>query len=1756
MADEEPGNRIDGNVHTALQAGTIVGGVHFHGNARVLEPEPVVAPPRGWDDRPELPPEIENLLEVQRRTAKDLPYRLRGARRPSLATVYVRQDVSSETDSEPTELARPLPDLDSRGLPIDVPARPVPRLMVRPPARTVQEALDDHDHLLVTGGPGQGKSTLSLRLAADIAARWAGEAGDAPLTLAEPVIPVRLPARELATRLGMAFFQALAESIQAEYGADLDFSITAGALARPVAGCRWLLLIDGMDEVADLGQRDRLIKVLAARASTAPSLHYRIVLTTRPIAGAALSPFHGAGAARYELLSFDEKALRDFAGRWFDEDETAEAFVRQVHVANLDELVRVPLLATIAAIMFEQHDDRSLPDNRYELYEEYLAYLRFARPTTASPWDEYRERLLEHLGRVRLEGDTSLQAAAWGWATTHVPHACGGPEWREELTTYLTTVGPFVSRSGDVTFLHHSFADHLAATADARRLPDRFDPDAEEFVKLVHQARPEERGRHARSVLLHYTRLRETETNRLIGYLHAGTSAMHVLAARLLAWHAPARTEVVDAFLDKARAWAMTTQYPAQLILTEVSRAAHHRGLAAWLLGLMRDEEAPWESRIGAGRALAVRLYGTERADAVAMLRSVVEDESVAVEFRFEAAKALADSGTDEHASAVTGLLSVLADATATGLQYRGAAIVLAGLGHEPRRRAIAALAGLLDDPRATQTDMVQAARGLVEIGAEYEDRCAKLFRTVLAGSSDVRDAALGLASLGPQQLAEVATTLKAQLADRRLSPVFVAGILAELGPQQQLGPEEVLSALPSSSENDMLNRVITAAALAEFGPQYHEHALTVFREAAARRVVHPIALPWMASAFADLGVEHHVEVARVLNRAAGNPLTPPSDRVLAFGKLADLGEPHRTPAVRALRAYLTNPATDPDSRVQAGDELLRLEPEFHAEVAEHVLEVASDLNTDPATRVDAWRSLRSLGSEHRQRASRALLELMGPEEASAWEVHETEEEFYDDDTDDRRAASSVLTAVLRDPERSVRHRVAAAHSLVNLGRLHHAEAVNGVIMLLHQDEIPADELATAISGLSDVNVAQQAALAERLTSALDTRRDSSRFVLVAASVLDQMGRPDNRLRQALRALRDDESAAGADRSKAAVLVAKEQRADAQAAVTIVLELRHVLTSVTMNNYLKELVGLGADVPEEVKPARSIPEVEVSWRKYYADLLLETSPELLENAVAELRSQATDVHLSLAQRTSALLRLAELDPAMVDDAISLHREVLHDESQAISDRCKVANNLVRLDPAQHADAMAVLRRLAGRPGLYDIERAAALNWLDSTNPSPGELRALARAIALDPATSSATRQETIQFLPAPEFRSVLLAMITDRTVPVASWPATIRYWDNWALATEAEAVLRDVLAGSETSPGERVAAAVGLAQLSPRLIPEAVAVLAALEGSGHVRRQRLLALGELDPAWRARILTEPRTVLDGDEQVLRHRIEAAKFLSEIIPSPLTAADLGRLARLLRDDRIADQVRLQLLQVLERFDDIRAIRDDERTPPATRWLAVNVMRDYRCEDRERGARILAAIADDPETRLPLRWRAAEDLARFGTRGRELAVERLRAMMTDETLSVLTRVNVARALGDIRADLHSDVLRFLRRLEVNNIARIHLLKAFGRHEPQAAAWALRAMAEDPTQTPVARLRCAKAMSKLHRDYREPAALLCRELAHDTAVPCHIRADAARGLALLSSLCRQEARDLLADIRANWGRHPNRASAAAQSAVPEGS
>ncbi|MEV8435821.1 NACHT domain-containing protein [Actinosynnema sp. NPDC051121] len=1714
--DDRPvaSNHVGGDVlGPSVQAGVIEGGVHVHVGALP------VAEPGG------LPGGVLSLMSAQVRAAHELPYRLPGARRPSLATVYVRQDLSTGAEEPHAEASRPTPILDGHGRLVEVPRPPTPRVAVRPPARAVEAALDGDDHLLITGGAGQGKSTLSLRLAAELAAGWCGEPGGLPLT--EPVVPLRLTARELAARLDLPFSQALADSAQAEYGALLRGPITADVLGDRVAGRRWLLLVDALDEVAVAADRDRLASVLAAWASGGP---YRIVVTTRPVEGAALAPLHRIGAARYELLPFDAEALRSFARNWFAEEgeETADRFLRQIRKAHLDELVRVPLLATIAAIVFARRGDRPLPDNQYELYEAYLAFLRSAR-TSTGPFEPYRDGLLEHLGRTRSETDTSLVSAARSWVVDHVPADSLPADWHEALSTFLVSVGPLVVRGDDLRFLHHSFAEHLAATSLAREFPARFSPEHDGFVRTVHAARPKERGRFARSVLLHYTRLRPAEADPLVRWLHGGDAEAHLLAARLLAKRVPASREVVDEFLATVWGWAMTTQYPGSDILAQAGRATHHPGLADWLVALVRTANAPTGSRTEAASALATRLRGGHTAEAVAHLTAMVDDPSASVPERLAAAEALAECGSGEREASARGLRAVLANPLASGYACRTAAVVLATFGPAERSFAVEALTRLTTSDETPTDDLVEAATGLVEIGSEFHGHSAEVFRSVLRDPVDSttgrRDAALGLASLGPDLAAEAAEALTALITDHRRSTfdrTRMAETLGELGPQHRSDAAAHLTEMLADADLEPGERWHIASRLGGFGPEAAAVAATHLRRVIADGGTTANSAMWAAKELAGLDPGYREEAAEELWRVATDPDARGSDRMWALSRLADLGEPHRVRAVRQLRDRLGDPGLSPEDRCVAGERLVRSGPQFHDEVKAALLTIART-QQDTGVALRAWRALLDLDTAHHRDALDAFLDAARSVDHNDTGLFDNAGTFATSDADHHRIAE-VLLPVLTDSARSYRDRPAAADALARLGRPFHRAAVAALCDLVRAATMPGLDFPYMVRQARDLGVGHRAALARALREVLSRESRTAIGTWRLVQALDELGFGEGKdVVAALRSVVFSGPGMTQTRYHAAVLLARLSPDDHAEIAAEILSGYEVVNQSSLRQVVRALMREGVDVVPRLRELMADLDALNTVREVAATVVHDLAPAERDRALDVIRRRAHDGFANVAVRCDAYRAWAERDPGVADEAIAFHRGVVDADAEASLNRHYAAYNLVRLDRRFAPTVLGFWRRRGDSPVLTAGERAFSAEWIAIVKPSGGqEVAALADSLIRGYRLGSV--QRLVARLPRKERTAAERVLLADRSLPLEQRVPVSDFWDDLPLAAEAEAEVREALAAPETSFEDRVAAAVALAGLSTAFVPEAVRALEAMSASPRARK----ALARLTPATWRRVLDEAVAEVADDALPTRKRLRAARLVTEIttrLPDPVL--------EFLRTSG-PDQVDLRYaLRQHDGLDPVRALRDDERLPAATRLRAAVKLVSHDVGDRAAAARIAHAIATDPTVLPALRRRAAYELSQLGAAGRELATEVLRSLMADDTLPTTTRIRAARTVIDHAPASRREAMAALRGLldTPDPLLRRKALVAIGRLEPTEAALDLVAMARDDGIPAVARVRCAEAAVGLSPDVRERAAVAVRAVALDESVPRHVRRHAAADLARWSELCRHEARAVLA-------------------------
>ncbi|WP_331757237.1 helix-turn-helix domain-containing protein (plasmid) [Streptomyces albidoflavus] len=333
----------------------------------------------------------------------------------------------------------------------------------------------------VLGAPGVGKSSLLRRQMDTVISRL----DDGPK---EVEVPVLLPAVEWTGGLRLA--DALARYTNREltpYGLSQD--LDAGFFAdRPRPGAAWLVLIDGLDEVVDAEQRQRILGAVATALADAHGL-YRFVVTSRPLPDCELNRV-GRLAPRYELEPFTPQDLPVFAESWFAAQQLAapanlaQLFISALQRIGVADLARTPLMATMLCQLFADNPDEPLPASRGAIYGRFADLLQMRQYQPAP--EKQAVRALDRYGKAACERGRDIIGAlprlvrylAHQWHSgnrnsalrilanhpdVQRPEAVPQLEWEGFLTSCLRGSGILTSHAGNFAFLHQTFLEHFAA---------------------------------------------------------------------------------------------------------------------------------------------------------------------------------------------------------------------------------------------------------------------------------------------------------------------------------------------------------------------------------------------------------------------------------------------------------------------------------------------------------------------------------------------------------------------------------------------------------------------------------------------------------------------------------------------------------------------------------------------------------------------------------------------------------------------------------------------------------------------------------------------------------------------------------------------------------------------------------------------------------------------------------------------------------------------------------------------------------------------------------------------------------------------------------------------------------------------------------------------------------------------------------------------------------------------------------------------
>jgi energy-coupling factor transporter ATP-binding protein EcfA2 len=265
---------------------------------------------------------------------------------------------------------------------------------------TALEAIQLHRQLVILGDPGSGKSTLTKRISGVLAAHklpdlddesrdWQTQVGDA---FGRWFLPMRVVlsrwAQDLPEAPKVDDLIDYAVGLIEEVGSAPDGRMKDRILAR-MAGEQptLLLLLDGLDEVADPVQRQRVQAVITDFKRCYPDVPLVITCRVRPYEEDRESEKDQAYLLPFEdvlLMPLDGEAQETFIRRWHDELLWAGLYkpeaailaqkrligaLRDEKRKELRDMAGTPLLLTMMARV---NYKRGLPDERAVLYDEFI----------------------------------------------------------------------------------------------------------------------------------------------------------------------------------------------------------------------------------------------------------------------------------------------------------------------------------------------------------------------------------------------------------------------------------------------------------------------------------------------------------------------------------------------------------------------------------------------------------------------------------------------------------------------------------------------------------------------------------------------------------------------------------------------------------------------------------------------------------------------------------------------------------------------------------------------------------------------------------------------------------------------------------------------------------------------------------------------------------------------------------------------------------------------------------------------------------------------------------------------------------------------------------------------------------------------------------------------------------------------------------------------------------------------------------------
>ncbi|MEV7624426.1 HEAT repeat domain-containing protein [Actinoplanes sp. NPDC089786] len=354
--------------------------------------------------------------------------------------------------------------------------------------------------LVVLGDPGAGKSTMLRWFATAFLLKLRGDPDWSDLPAVETLpdedwLPVLVRCRDLsADQLNGPLADMLTHVLRRAELPDHHVDVLRSSLLRRLADGSALLLVDGLDEIADATARARFCEQLERIHLAYPAAP--VIVTSRIVGYREMGYRIGRGFEHVTLAELGRRDKDDFIRRWCALNEPpdrhkaiAAEISKDIHGTDrIERLTGSPMLLTTMVLV--KRTVGKLPEHRADLYREAIKVLLNWRPEVDRPVDAREavpqlgymaydmsvrgaqqitdDDLITLLARIRDEYPTQYSVAQRTPAQFI--------QLMENRTGLLTEAG----RVHDVPvfeFRHLTFQEYLAARALVKRCFPGKDPD-------------------------------------------------------------------------------------------------------------------------------------------------------------------------------------------------------------------------------------------------------------------------------------------------------------------------------------------------------------------------------------------------------------------------------------------------------------------------------------------------------------------------------------------------------------------------------------------------------------------------------------------------------------------------------------------------------------------------------------------------------------------------------------------------------------------------------------------------------------------------------------------------------------------------------------------------------------------------------------------------------------------------------------------------------------------------------------------------------------------------------------------------------------------------------------------------------------------------------------------------------------------------------------------------------------------------------